>query len=218
MQNQEKAERHTYTDHFALIGSRLAVDFVNTAPVPERSEDRLLTWSDLINFFAAAGTVSVARRESLISLDAAAPEETAAMHRAAIGLREAIRKILDARVAGVPLDPGCIARINEVLAHTEGYDRLEPAQDAATGGSDWRIALAARSQGLEWLLAAIARSAAGIVAEGPGAPVRRCANPKCGLFFYDDSRTRQRRWCSMRVCGNRSKVAAHFKRKRARAS
>jgi predicted RNA-binding Zn ribbon-like protein len=65
-------------------------------------------------------------------------------------------------------------------------------------------------------LAAIARSAAELIVEGPNAPVRLCANPACRLFFYDDSRTHRRRWCSMAVCGNRHKVASFLRRHTAR--
>jgi predicted RNA-binding Zn ribbon-like protein len=63
-------------------------------------------------------------------------------------------------------------------------------------------------------LAAVARSGAEIFAESSRANLRLCANPRCGLLFYDTSRTHRRRWCSMAVCGNRSKVAA-FARKHA---
>jgi predicted RNA-binding Zn ribbon-like protein len=31
-------------------------------------------------------------------------------------------------------------------------------------------------------------------------------------MFYDDSKTQRRRWCSMALCGNRSKVAAFTRR------
>ena len=44
--------------------------------------------------------------------------------------------------------------------------------------------------------------------------IARCANPNCRLFFYDASRTRRRRWCSMATCGNRHKVSAFLKRRR----
>jgi predicted RNA-binding Zn ribbon-like protein len=96
--------------------------------------------------------------------------------------------------------------MNAILRITEGHDELLQ-QDQC-----WRIEYVAREDGLDWLLAAIARSAAEIVVEGPKAPIRLCANPRCGLFFYDASRTHRRRWCSMAACGNRSKVAA-FARK-----
>ena len=98
--------------------------------------------------------------------------------------------------------------LNEILRVTEGHDELVQEDGL------WRIEFMAREGGLEWLLAAIARSAAELVAEGTQARLRICANPACGLFFYDNSRTRRRRWCSMAVCGNRSKVAA-FARKHA---
>ena len=44
--------------------------------------------------------------------------------------------------------------------------------------------------------------------------VKKCENPVCVLFFYDTSKNHSRRWCSMSVCGNRMKVAAHYQRLR----
>lgn len=202
---------------FHLVGSRLAVDFANTVRNTGGQGEGLTGWGDLVEFLAAVGTISPARKIVLSDLPAVAPVETEALHRLALELRDAVRQILGARIADEPLDAGWIAQINGVLACTEGYDRLEPVEDTRGKAPDWRIGLAARSQGLEWLLAAVARSAAEVIAEGPRAPVRKCANPKCELFFYDDSRTGRRRWCSMNVCGNRSKVAAHFRRKSMRS-
>jgi predicted RNA-binding Zn ribbon-like protein len=96
--------------------------------------------------------------------------------------------------------------VNEILRITEGHDELVFREGA------WSLEFVAREGGLEWLLAAIARSAAELLVEGPAAPIRRCANPSCGLFFYDDSRTHRRRWCSMAACGNRHKVASFVRR------
>jgi predicted RNA-binding Zn ribbon-like protein len=53
---------------------------------------------------------------------------------------------------------------------------------------------------------------AGLAASPAGSQIKRCANPRCVLYFRDTSRTRRRRWCSMAVCGNRMKVAAHARR------
>jgi predicted RNA-binding Zn ribbon-like protein len=98
--------------------------------------------------------------------------------------------------------------INQILRITEGHDEL------VDNGTTWRLEFIAREGGLDWLLAAIARSAAEILVEGAEARIRVCANPGCGLFFCDTSRTHRRRWCSMAVCGNRHKVA-NFARRRA---
>jgi predicted RNA-binding Zn ribbon-like protein len=39
--------------------------------------------------------------------------------------------------------------------------------------------------------------------------IRECAASDCGYLFYDESRSNNRRWCSMQRCGNRAKVRAH---------
>ena len=44
--------------------------------------------------------------------------------------------------------------------------------------------------------------------------LKKCDNHKCSLFFVDTSRNHSRRWCSMEICGNRSKVSNFVKRKK----
>ena len=44
--------------------------------------------------------------------------------------------------------------------------------------------------------------------------VRKCEGPSCVLYFYDTSKNHRRRWCSMELCGNRLKVAAHHRRQK----
>lgn len=41
----------------------------------------------------------------------------------------------------------------------------------------------------------------------PRAKLHAC--PRCGWLFVDTSRGGKRRWCNMRVCGNREKIARH---------
>jgi predicted RNA-binding Zn ribbon-like protein len=197
------------------VGERAAIEFANsTRLATDSTSGQEPSWAALISSLAAVGNFSDSRTAALLGLEVSAPEATAALLNTALDLRDAIRRTLRARVDGRPLEPVWIGQVNSILAFTEGYDRLEPVAESVRGAADWRLGLAARSEGLEWLLAAIARSAADLIVEGPGAPIRRCANPKCGLYFYDNSRTGRRRWCSMATCGNRAKVAAHSRRKR----
>jgi predicted RNA-binding Zn ribbon-like protein len=42
--------------------------------------------------------------------------------------------------------------------------------------------------------------------------VKACAGRSCTLLFADHTRRRARRWCSMAICGNRAKQAAHRNR------
>ena len=95
---------------------------------------------------------------------------------------------------------------------TRGLSPAECRLDSLPAEAEEVRARVEREGGLDWLLAAIARSAAELVAEGPKAPLRICADPQCGLFFYDKSRNHSRAWCSMEVCGNREKARSFRKR------
>ena len=58
-------------------------------------------------------------------------------------------------------------------------------------------------------LSAMAREAVALFDEEQRERVRECAADDCGLVFYDESRSNNRRWCSMKRCGNRAKVRTH---------
>lgn len=201
------------TPDFLLIGNRLCVDYANSVRSVREKADALQDWGDLVRFLSAASVIANRQRPILEELETASPGEARAALAEALMLREAIRECLSARVDGREIHPDWLQPINRVLRLTEGYDQIVPAS-ARGEAQDWRIEFVMRERRLEWLLAAIARSAADLLAEGPAAPIRKCANPACVLYFYDDSRTGRRRWCSMAVCGNRSKVAAHARRAR----
>ena len=196
----------TSTHESPLIGGRLAVDLANACQAPSE-----LSWDRLIHFLETAKIISPDRSSQLLVLPESDSAAAESLLRKARRLCASTRLIFSALVRKQKIAPEWIEPINEVLRITEGHDELTQR------AGNWQIEFIAREGGLEWLLAAIARSAADIVAEGPEARVRVCANSGCGLFFYDESRTHRRRWCSMAVCGNRSKVAA-FARKHASSS
>jgi predicted RNA-binding Zn ribbon-like protein len=184
-----------------LIAGRLALDFANTA-----SSAHSLNWSQFIGFLADARVVTQERATRLSALLTSEPEAVEAVLAKILRLRGTLLGIFSAFVRRKPFPKTWAEPINEILQITEGHDEL------VLQGELWRLQYVAREEGLEWLLAAIARSAAELLIEGPEAPIRRCANAKCRLFFYDDSRTHRRRWCAMSLCGNRHKVAAFQRR------
>jgi len=188
----------------SLIGGRLAVDFANSG-----SPRRPLSWEELIVFLEATQVISPERSALLLDLPETDPQAAHALLLHASLFRDTLRRAFLALIRKETTADDTVEAINEVLRVTEGHDEL------LFSAGRWSIEFVARENGLEWLLAAVARSAAEILAEGADARVRICANPDCGLLFYDASRTKRRRWCSMAVCGNRHKVAS-FARKHAR--
>jgi predicted RNA-binding Zn ribbon-like protein len=184
-----------------LIAGRLSLDFVNIlGSSPE------LSWEDLLHFLLVTRIISSERSAQLLSLPQNDPQSAAALLTKAQTLHASLRKVFSAMLAKEALLRDWVAPINEVLRITEGHDELLQ-QDGK-----WGLEFVAREGGLDWLLAAIARSSAEIISEGTSSRLRACSNPSCRLFFYDTSRTRRRRWCSMSRCGNRHKVAVFSRR------
>jgi predicted RNA-binding Zn ribbon-like protein len=184
-----------------LIGGRLSLDFVN-----ELNSSSNFSWEELLAFLLLTRIISSERSAQLLSLPQYDPQSAASLLGKAQRLHESLSETFHSLLHKEALSPNSVEQINEVLRITEGHDEL------LQRNGKWSLEFVAREGGLDWLLAAVARSAAELVAEGSSARLRVCSNPSCGLFFYDNSRTRRRRWCSMSRCGNRHKVAAFSRR------
>jgi predicted RNA-binding Zn ribbon-like protein len=68
-------------------------------------------------------------------------------------------------------------------------------------------------RGVVGLLLALSAKA---ILEGSWFRLKVCPGPHCDWAFYDHSRNQTSRWCSMAVCGSRSKARRHYRRKTGR--
>ena len=50
--------------------------------------------------------------------------------------------------------------------------------------------------------------------DGTWARLKCCALPSCGWAYYDSTRSRTKRWCSMKSCGSRHKAREYYRRQR----
>lgn len=64
------------------------------------------------------------------------------------------------------------------------------------------------------LLSIVALDALKLLSSNQLSKIQRCANPECVLLFIDTHG--RRKWCSMQICGNRSKVTRHQRQKSAK--
>jgi predicted RNA-binding Zn ribbon-like protein len=105
--------------------------------------------------------------------------------------------------------------LNQLLARDEEFgqiavrDRRGRAQSGSPG-LVWRPQR--RWQSPESLLLPLARLLADLVCSEDFTYVKACEGSSCTLLFIDRTRGHVRRWCSMAVCGNRAKQAAHRQR------
>jgi predicted RNA-binding Zn ribbon-like protein len=138
----------------------------------------------------------------------AAPAVTTADLRRAIAVREALRALALANHDGgaapraeAVLD-GIAADIAPRAALTPRFGPGRDRLDVAADGPDAALALV-----LGIVFAARA--------DGSWRRLKACPHAHCGWAFYDRSRNRSSQWCSMRLCGNRTKGARHRSRQAA---
>ena len=119
----------------------------------------------------------------------------------ALRLRGALRAELAAHHDG-DVDPAAAAELDDVCAHL-------PLRAVASGAALAPVGSDARGG-----LAAVVAAAARARITGSWPRLKICPADDCRWAFYDASRNRSRRWCSMDVCGNRNKVRAFRDRTR----
>jgi predicted RNA-binding Zn ribbon-like protein len=192
-----------------LVGGELCLDFCNTASgrgSPEAA-DHLGSHADVLRWAVHAGVLS---RDAAGRIARALGEtEGARLLRRALAAREAIHGVLAPVAAGARPDPGRLRAFNALVARAYAGAEVAEGDD---GRLVWRYpAPESRPDGL---LAPLVRSAAALATGRDPARLKACPGRGCGWLFYDTTKNASRVWCEMRVCGNRAKARARYRRLR----
>jgi predicted RNA-binding Zn ribbon-like protein len=195
------------TGDFPFVGERLCLDFVNTELIRGGSRvDLLGGFDDLLAWSSASRVAGAGLVKEMAAPWRGTPDAERTFERA-LSFRKTLRAMAARLAAGRPSVPGsALDAINDVLRARIGDLAVVRTKD----GYDTRFL--ARWSGPEQLLVPVAESAAGLLSSGDLSLVKKCENPACILYFYDATKNHGRRWCSMTACGNRAKVAAHYRR------
>jgi predicted RNA-binding Zn ribbon-like protein len=100
--------------------------------------------------------------------------------------------------------------LNRLLERDETFSRI--GFRPGGGNGSFQLQTARRWRTPEALLLPIGEALAQLVCTEDFSNVKACDGHSCTLFFADHTRGRVRRWCSMAICGNRAKQAAHRQR------
>jgi predicted RNA-binding Zn ribbon-like protein len=197
-----------------LIGGALALDFVNTVDprhAPGRRE-YLDGYPALVAWGGHAGAIGASQGGRLRQAAAADPAEAERVLGRAIGLREALYRLFSRAARGQPPAPDDLDMLQHEL--TRALPHLRVAWSPAGFAREWEQ----DSPALDQVLWPVAWSAAELLEHGPLERIRECPGQgNCGWLFLDLSKNSSRRWCDMRVCGNRAKARRHYARMQALA-
>ena len=119
-------------------------------------------------------------------------------------LRNAVRELIGAVVDGHPPAPSAVAQLNDLSAAAPRWTRLDWADQ-----KPHRTSVEVADDPLAVALAIVARSCIDMLASPVREQLRLCRAPGCVLYFLKERGRRE--WCSAQ-CGNRARVARHYRR------
>jgi predicted RNA-binding Zn ribbon-like protein len=197
-----------------FISGSLGLDFLNTLATPV---DVQVDWIDdgdgLLAWLEEARLVPAKVRKALKGQ--AMPGELDGVAARARTLREWFRGFVRAR-SGKRLgarDLRELEPLNDLLERDERFDQI--VAEAEEGAAALRLTALRRWSSPESLLLPIGEEIAKFICSEEFKYVKACEGSTCTLLFVDRTRGRARRWCSMAICGNRAKQAAHRNRLKA---
>ncbi len=191
-----------------FVGEHLALDFLNTTAAPQGVLiDWLADGNDLVAWLQQAGAIQPPAAKRIRRFG---PETLDDVARQARQFRQWLRAFVTTHM-GKPLRATgtAVAPLNKLLARDNSHQRIEPAPRDAENERRLLIRRVHRWEKPEELLDPIAEAAADLISNQDFHLIRACEGSGCILMFLDRTKAHARRWCSMAVCGNRAKAAAH---------
>jgi len=206
----KKTRKVKFRRDFELSGGALCLDFANTVSnrkIPAKRRDELAGYCDLLAFATQSSYLPVELAREFLAISESEPRATARTMEDARHLREAIYRVFTAYLERRQASVEDLTLIRDLMIENWKHKRLAPAGR----GYLW---LTKREEGaqLESVLWPIASSAADLLTSDRLQKVRMCGAKTCAWLFLDESRNHSRRWCDMRVCGNREKARRHYQR------
>jgi predicted RNA-binding Zn ribbon-like protein len=194
-----------------FVADTLGLDFLNSIATPVDtpidwldSGDSLLRWLAQAKLVPADALGELKARAMTGEFDNVADQ--------ARTLREWFRGFVRKHM-GRPLTPKALRELeplNGLLARDEAFSQI--SRHRHNGGDRLELRVMRRWRSPDSLLLPIGEALAKVVCEEDFANVKACEGRSCTLLFADHTRRRARRWCSMAICGNRAKQAAHRNR------
>jgi predicted RNA-binding Zn ribbon-like protein len=188
---------------FAFVAERLWLDFVNT-DTGVRGPDALHDFNRFVLWLEAARVLDAERSATMRRRSEQQPAGALAVLGDARRVRTVLRALAERGVFANEVRMAALGEINRVLGRSAGTRRVELRADGT-----FARAFVPVGDAFAGLLIPVVENAADALILDQLGRVRRCADPRCGRVFQDETKNGRRRWCDMATCGNRAKAARH---------
>jgi predicted RNA-binding Zn ribbon-like protein len=192
---------------FQLIGGHPVLDLVNTLDnrfVETRRVELLRTYADVLRF-AHQSQILSGRQIALLGASARGSSAMRVL-RGVLELREAMAELLYAGNVGAHLKRDALELIEHHVIHADAHRELVAHRNRRASPSGPSFAWAFPENRLELPLWVLSKSAEALLTTEDYSKVRACQRENCQWLFLDFSKNHSRRWCDMKICGNRAKA------------
>jgi predicted RNA-binding Zn ribbon-like protein len=192
-----------------LVGGELALDLTNTSSgrgTPGHQE-HLRDFDTVMQWVAHARILTPGDCAYIRTAAASRPKWARGFFERLLEIRELIWTIATALAEQRPVAEKLRAALT--AAHAESLRFAEIKMREGVYIWTWNPRRDMRAA----VLGPITLSALTLFMEKDLSRTKRCAGLECGWLFVDATKNKRRRWCEMRVCGNRAKVRAARARK-----
>jgi predicted RNA-binding Zn ribbon-like protein len=195
---------------FEFTGGNISLDFANTVDnrTSHNPQELLTDYTRLLRWGEESGVITRKTAEKLSALADNRADQTRTALRDAVQLRDAIYDVFSAVANHRAIPATQLATINRAVQNASDHEQLVHASRQFT----WHWI--SPDQHLDSILWPLARAAADLLTSDDLALVRQCASETCAWLFVDRTKNHRRRWCDMRICGNRDKARRYYQRQK----
>jgi predicted RNA-binding Zn ribbon-like protein len=190
---------------------KLCLSFANTADWHASAQpvEGLKRYWDLLNWAFTTGVISREKANRLALIADQSPDVAEGVLRDGVELREAIYRIFSAIANQRSVDQGDIRVLNRFMQTSYPFLQIVDLDDG------FQLSWGQSIEALDQILWPVIHSAVKLLTSDQLERIGQCADDRgCGWLFYDTSRNRSRRWCSMESCGNRAKAQRYYEKER----
>ena len=195
---------------FSLSGGHPALDLVNTLDdrFDIEVQELLPDYPALLRFTEQEGLLEPGQLRALCSQVAKGDGERAV--GSARELREAAARVLYAEVEGSAPPPVDVSALERLFNEARRHQVLRWSQ--ATGEPKFSWVWESSEPAAELPVWILSLATAELLTSSALNHVRSCDSESCRWLFLDTSKNHSRRWCDMKVCGNRMKARRFLER------
>jgi predicted RNA-binding Zn ribbon-like protein len=185
-----------------LVGGELVLDFVNTSSGRGTAghQEHLRDFETLMQWIEHARVASPKHCDFMRRAGRRQPGRATVAFKEALRLRDLMWHIGHALVQRRAVPSSLLQKLIEAHSASLASAEIKVREGMHIWSWNPRRDLQAA------IVGPLTLSALSLLMEKDLSRTKRCDGKECGWLFFDATKNKSRRWCEMRVCGNRAKV------------